>query len=142
MREVLAAEASRWSQDCVDRLWRPATPRVPVTTWRMPSGATGFPPGMGRFHLEVILCRRPPGQKRISAATIPLPFARNRGHHFHVASGWRLAIQGKLTMSMMNSKFAMKSVLMMGAAAGLMMAAGGARAQSGGYTFTPVNDPL
>jgi probable HAF family extracellular repeat protein len=45
-------------------------------------------------------------------------------------------------MSIMNSKVAMKSVLMMGAAAGLMMAAGGARAQSGGYTFTPVNDPL
>jgi len=53
-----------------------------------------------------------------------------------VASGWRLAIQGKLTMSIMNSKVAMKSVLMMGAAAGLMMTAGGARAQSGGYTFT------
>jgi len=45
-------------------------------------------------------------------------------------------------MSMMNSKFAMKSVLMMGAAAGMMMASGGARAQSSGYTFTAISAPL
>ena len=48
-------------------------------------------------------------------------------------------------MSMMNSNFAMKSVLMLGVAAvGMMMASGGASAQTraDGYTFTPINAPL
>ncbi len=41
-----------------------------------------------------------------------------------------------------NSGIAMKSVLMMGVAAvGMMMAAGGARAQSNGYTYTEINVP-
>ena len=50
--------------------------------------------------------------------------------------------RGKLTMFMMNSKVALKTVLMMGATAvGMMLASGGARASSG-YTYTPISDPL
>jgi len=79
---------------------------------------------------------------KIPSTTICLSLASGWGHTGAdglPVSAWP---QGKPTMSMMNSNFAMKSVLMMGAAAGMMMAAGGARAQSsGGYTFTPIDVP-
>ena len=57
-------------------------------------------------------------------------------------SHWVRWPPGKLTMSIMNSRIATKSVLMLGAAAGMMMASAAAMARSsGGYTFTDIRAP-